>query len=145
MDWLRYEPEPCPSITLSTQPHMDWLRYEPESRGKPWHSQGALRKGWTNNGRCAQRRNAHSACIYHVAQTCKLTLVSKGWLHIFFNVGTRWRKWPASRPGCFNPGTHSIRNYVGPKAIPDSREKSKYLHLSGIEYSIFEPHTHLYI
>jgi hypothetical protein len=51
-------------------------------------------------------------------------------LHSFFDLGTRWGEWSASRPGRFTPrerapGTHWIGGWVGPTAVLDAVVKRK--------------------
>jgi hypothetical protein len=46
-------------------------------------------------------------------------------IHTFFEVGTRWGEWSASRPGCFTPGertlgAHWIGGWMSPRAGLDA-------------------------
>jgi hypothetical protein len=53
-------------------------------------------------------------------------------LHTFFDLGTRWGEWSASRPGRLTPrerapGTHWIGGWVGPRAVLDAVMKNSML------------------
>jgi hypothetical protein len=57
---------------------------------------------------------------------------------IFFDLGTSWGEWSASRPDRFTPGerapgTHWIGDLVDPRAGLDDVEKRKFLTLLGLE------------
>jgi hypothetical protein len=51
----------------------------------------------------------------------------------FLDLGTIGGEWSASRLGRFTPGSHCIRDWVGPTARLDDMEKLKFLTLPGLE------------
>jgi hypothetical protein len=53
----------------------------------------------------------------------------------FLDLGTSWRRWPASRPGRFAPGERipGVGDWVDPRAGLDALENRKFLTLPGLE------------
>jgi hypothetical protein len=54
-------------------------------------------------------------------------------IHVFLTSTLVGGEWSDSRPSRFNPGTHWIGGWVGPRAGLDNAEKRKFLTLLGLE------------